>query len=307
MKKLLVLLFFVSGIFQRSIISAQYYNAQTQFTRNEILLNPAYAGSKDYFTLSAYSRFQWVGIDGAPATECVSFFGPVPGKNIGLGLSIMNDKIGVTKQQLINFSYAYKIDFDISFLSLGLTVGGKTYSNNYGELTLDSDEDEYFNAASKIYLIPYTGIGVYYQAEDYNVGLSVPIFLEDVLWDNGTDLPTEDQLFYFLSGAYLYRLENGMVVKSGGLVKGAVSSKLQIDVLTTLYINDEWNFGMSYKSLNSVSLHFEYGYKKQLYFSYSYDIATNSMLYSQWGTHEITLLYLIDKRRNQYFINPRYF
>ncbi len=301
---IIICLFSVVGDFY---ISAQYFDAQTQFTRNEILLNPAYAASKEYYTFSGYVRKQWMGIEGSPTTQSVSFFGPVPHKNIGLGMCLLNDQIGVTKQQMINVSYAYKVDFRYSSLSLGLLGGLKFFSNDYSKLLLDSQSDVNFEEYEKAYKIPFFGLGMYFEKKTYSLGLSVPIFLQNVFLQYKMSMPIEDQLFMFFMGSYLYQLNNGWAIKSGVLMKGAMGSSFEIDLMGKVFVNRNLNIGLSYKSLNSICPQVEYGYKSQFYFSFSYDISTTKLIYNQYGTPEVTLTYILDKRSRRYYKNPRYF
>jgi type IX secretion system PorP/SprF family membrane protein len=306
-KKIFITFVIIVIISQIYILKAQYHIAQTQFARNEILLNPAYASSKDYYTFAVNVREQWTGIEGAPSTQSFYAFGPIRNKNIGIGLSIINDKVGVSNQLIFNLSYAYKLYLRNSRLSMGFNVGSKSFSTEFQKLTLDSEIDQKFNIPSDKYLIPYLGAGAYYEKENYSIGLSIPVFLNNTMKNGNVVLPTENRVFFFLSGAYLSKLSNDMVFKTGMLIKGANQSNLQFDLIGTLFINDEWNVGVSYRSLSSASVSVEYGFNKTWYFTYSYDFATSCMLYNQSGTHEFTLTYILDRNKKSYYVNPRYF
>src|SRR5436190_22353458 len=78
--------------------SAQYEPQFTQYMNNEQFINPAYAGSRGFAAASLLYRDQWVGIEGAPRTATFGFHSPFMYNKIGLGLCIMNDRIGVTNQ-----------------------------------------------------------------------------------------------------------------------------------------------------------------------------------------------------------------
>ena len=86
MKKLVLVLLFCStaGFAQQD---AQF----TQYMHNTININPAYAGSRGAMSIFGLYRTQWVGLDGAPETSSFSVNTPV-GNNIGLGVSLINDK-----------------------------------------------------------------------------------------------------------------------------------------------------------------------------------------------------------------------
>jgi type IX secretion system PorP/SprF family membrane protein len=95
MKKLFfaLILLLVSG-FQAN---AQFEPQFTQYMFNEMFINPAYAGSRDQISATLSYRNQWVGLQGAPKTQSASVHGPLMNKKMGLGLTMMNETIGVTR------------------------------------------------------------------------------------------------------------------------------------------------------------------------------------------------------------------
>src|SRR6187399_2281757 len=103
---------------------AQYEPQFTQYLNNELFINPAYAGSRGFAAASMLYRDQWVGIEGAPRTATFGFHSPFMHDKIGLGLSVMNDRIGVSNQTSAFFSYAYHLTAtENSKLSFGLSGG----------------------------------------------------------------------------------------------------------------------------------------------------------------------------------------
>ena len=88
--------------------NAQQDPQYTQYMYNPSNINPAYAGSRGVTSIFALHRTQWVGLDGAPVTSAASIHAPV-GKNVGLGFSFMNDKIGPMDQNMLsgNFYFAH--------------------------------------------------------------------------------------------------------------------------------------------------------------------------------------------------------
>ena len=81
-----------------ALVSFAQQDAQfTQYMYNTININPAYAGSRGALSVFALHRTQWVGLDGAPVTNAVSVNTPFNNSRLGLGVSIINDKIGPTQ------------------------------------------------------------------------------------------------------------------------------------------------------------------------------------------------------------------
>ncbi len=61
MKKLIILAFLISGIHAYAQQDALF----SQYMFNQLVINPAYAGSSDVMNITAVGRKQWV-IDGGP-------------------------------------------------------------------------------------------------------------------------------------------------------------------------------------------------------------------------------------------------
>jgi type IX secretion system PorP/SprF family membrane protein len=65
---------------------------------NGLLINPAYAGSRDALAINLTYRKQWVGFDGAPTTSLMSVHSPIKKRRIGMGLQLWSDRIGVSRE-----------------------------------------------------------------------------------------------------------------------------------------------------------------------------------------------------------------
>src|SRR3954471_22722293 len=88
---------------------AQYDAMFTQYMFNEMFINPAYAGSREAMSATLLHRQQWVNFAGRPVTTSFSLHGPLMDNKMGLGLSVLNESIGVLNRTLIYGSYAYRI------------------------------------------------------------------------------------------------------------------------------------------------------------------------------------------------------
>src|SRR6185295_18441516 len=108
-------------LFAVHMSKAQYDAMFTQYMFNEMYINPAYAGSKEAMSATLLHRQQWVSFKGRPVTTSFSLHGPLQSEKMGLGLSILNEKVGVMTRNLIYASYAYRLKFkNKSTLALGL-------------------------------------------------------------------------------------------------------------------------------------------------------------------------------------------
>ena len=84
---------------------AQY----TQYMYNTTNVNPAYAGSRGVMSIFALHRTQWVGLDGAPVTNAFSINTPLNNSSLGLGVSVVNDRIGPTVENDISADWSYTL------------------------------------------------------------------------------------------------------------------------------------------------------------------------------------------------------
>src|SRR5688572_22273004 len=76
--------------------NAQQDPMYTHYMYNTLSVNPAYAGSRDALTVTGLHRSQWVSFAGASMTQTITVHAPLRNEKIGLGLSLLNDKIGPT-------------------------------------------------------------------------------------------------------------------------------------------------------------------------------------------------------------------
>src|SRR6188508_1673022 len=105
------------------VASAQQDAQYTQYMYNTIVVNPAYAGSRQSMSIFALHRNQWVGVDGAPVTNSFSINTPLSERKVGLGLSVVNDKIGISTENNIAADFSYTIPASERYkLSFGLKV-----------------------------------------------------------------------------------------------------------------------------------------------------------------------------------------
>src|SRR3954468_23378393 len=104
LKKITAVLVLSSGSL---ILSAQQAPMYTHYMYNTLVINPGYAGSRDALTVTALHRSQWSDFKGSPSTQTLTMHAPMRNQHIGLGLSVMNDKIGPTNNTSIKADFAY--------------------------------------------------------------------------------------------------------------------------------------------------------------------------------------------------------
>ena len=75
-------------------------------------------------SLTGLVREQWVGIEGAPSTQSFNAHTPLRNNKIGVGMSLINDKIGVSNKLNLYGSGSYRLKLSESMnLQFGLQAG----------------------------------------------------------------------------------------------------------------------------------------------------------------------------------------
>jgi type IX secretion system PorP/SprF family membrane protein len=186
---------------------AQYEPQFTQYMNNEMFINPAYAGTRGNLAATMLYRYQWVGIEGSPRTATFAVHSPFMYNKIGVGLCIMNDKIGVTNQTGVFANYAYHLQTsEKGTLSFGLQGGVINVKENLLDLVTIEENDPEFSQNIPNKLMPNFGYGMYYHTQKFYAGVSIPRFLEnkvDPLSLKGYNNLNMHNWHYYLYSAYV--------------------------------------------------------------------------------------------------------
>lgn len=299
MKKLFIL---VVLLFSIAKVNAQQEILVSQYLFTPYLINPALGGVNKYFTGSFMNRSQWVGFAGAPVSNAVTVEGALPDEKMGVGLKIANDRIGKTNQTDIIGSYSYHLKLDNKDqLSFGATAGFSNYNNDLSSGNYWDANDNIINNSKTSVWIPKFGLGAFYLAKDYYVGLSVPTLLD---YDKH-NLYNLKRHFY-LHGGYNYDIDAQWVLKPSALIKFAPKAPLQTDLNCRITYNSLITGGLSYRFSNfkngsAFVIMAEYQANKNFRVGYAYDMGFAKVSkglrigrYSN-GTHEIVAAYSLVK------------
>ena len=299
--KYFLLVFLVVGCVGR--LFSQQQAMYTQYMFNGLAINPAYAGSHESISLTAISRFQWLDIEGAPETHTVSAHSPIPGKNIGIGLVFSNDKIGVTTQNSVYFSYSYKIDLSLFKLSMGLQAGFNDFVNNYQDLGVNDPNLQ----GSFRRLNPNFGVGLFASSDKFYAGLSIPTALKrKMTFDENAEISVTELPHIYLTGGYVFDVNPLVKIKPSMLLKTVVGAPMEVDINANLILDDKVWVGVSYRSFDAISALLDFQINPQFRVGYAYDFTVSELRKSTTGSHEIMLLCRLvsDKKR---IVTPRYF
>ena len=281
----------------------------TQYMFNEMYINPAYAGSRENVSVTGLMREQWVGLDGAPSTQTLSAHAPILGKKVGIGLTFLNETIGVSKRTGFNLNGAYRIPMDRNTLSFGLQLGMNSISENLLDLGLASDNQFQLNTGKQ--LAPNFGFGTYYLAPKWYVGLSIPRMIQnrlDVTSGTGNvqnKLNVQDW-HYFLTAGSIHSLATDVKLKPAIMLKAVNGAPMELDLSCNVLLRDFIWGGLAYRTGDALSFLAGAQLTKQLRLGYSYDFSTSELKDFNSGSHELMLGYDFSFDKNK-IISPRYF
>jgi type IX secretion system PorP/SprF family membrane protein len=298
---LLGLVFLVNASGQHSPLTSQYLF-------NGLVINPAYAGSRDAMAINLTHRQQWVGFEGAPVTQTLSIHSPVAKRKIGLGLMILNDRIGVSQQTGVFTSYAYRIRTAKGKLSLGLGAGATLLRANWTDVALQQPNDQVFSADTQHGLRPNFSAGTYYYTKTWFFGASLPfVLLHQYNPEASGYVLREAELDAqpMLTGGALFVLTRSMKLKPSTLLRYRPESGLQMDLSANLILQDKVWFGASYRSGDAVSGSINVLPTAQWRLGYAYDLGVSALRTYHHGTHELMVQYEFGYRIR--VKDPRYF
>ena len=304
--KLYFLLFLIS-----SICRSQQESNFSYYMFNHQAINPAYTGSRGITNLTSVIRSQWVGLEGAPETQTITFGKSINSKNLGYGVSVLNDKIGPISSSRVAIDLAYHLQINSSYLSIGIKTGFNNFNFDQNVIQTTTPNDLSFTFDDEGEFLPNIGFGFYYHSPSWYAGFSVPWFIENESFNI--------QRHYFGIIGGLVRISNSFEAKPSLLVKKTKGSTFTYDFsFLFLYKTLFWvgpqtrsnlkkgvpsnEFGGGFGIIAGVNLN------KNVSIGYSYNTsALGNLITTNHSTHEIMLRFDLIPALKNILRSPRIF
>ncbi|MFY0254176.1 type IX secretion system membrane protein PorP/SprF [Chitinophaga sp. 30R24] len=331
----LMLLWLISGMLLIPELMKAQQNLQfSQYVFNMLSVNPAYAGYKEDLYASAIYRKQWVDFPGAPQTANVSVDGALNASRdnrVGLGFQVMYDKLGPQDATSMYGMYAYRIPLNEDGdkrLCLGVGAGVTQYAIDGNALQYNDLNDPAIPLGRATTWVPDARFGVYYYTSRFYVGASMmdlfSLYTDDsrYYW-KGYEYKTirKTQHLYVNAGA-VFGLSDQVKFKPSLLVKEDFRGPTNLDLTALFYIADRLWLGASYRTgvklwskpalasdleqLDAACALVQFNITEQIRVGYSYDLTISKMASYQSGSHEISIGFLFQGKK-QRVLSPRYF
>ncbi len=284
----------------------------THYMFNTQTVNPAYAGSRQAFTVTTLHRSQWESyFPGNPVTQSLTLHTPLRNENIGIGLAFYNDKLGPERTSSLYADFAYSVRLtEASKLSFGLKGGVSMHAINFNDLTPDQQDDPAIRNNEQSLWLPNFGFGLYYSREKFYAGFSIPRLMEENFIDNSLIGGAKFALqrhYYFIAGT-IFNISEDVALKPTTYVKMTKGAPIELDLTTSFYFYDRFIVGAMFRTRDAIGALVGFKINDQWTLGYSYDWSIlNRIPNNNFGSHEIVLRYdfiFLDSHRVR---SPRYF
>ncbi len=274
---------------------AQDYPQFSQHVGLQGMINPAYNGSRETYSALLVSRTSWAN---AINTHGFNAHAPLPVKNLGGGLVVMQDNSGLYSNLYLSaaLSYAVNLSSDLK-LAMGLQGGLVRQQvdnafNNAGagaDVILDNNFGQTNNRLT-------AGLGFYLYSSRYFVGLAMP----DVL-PEGTDVGDSfyNSIPLMLYGGYVFDVVDDIKIKPTVFTKMSTSTPLVFEFGVNAFYKEFLNVGVATRTYPFSTLVFsvEVQVIEDLFVGYSYDLSLAGTSGVKSGAHEITLRFDVPAKR----------
>jgi type IX secretion system PorP/SprF family membrane protein len=314
-KKILITL--IGGIVTLSAWAQQDASFSMYFF-NPMYYNPAYAGSRGDISGTLVHRSQWVGVEGAPATQSVNVHGMIPDKRLGLGLQVYNDVIGPIKNTSFQLAVAYHLPVGKeTTLSFGLQGSLNSLRIAFNQIKFDDQSDQSFINNNSSALVPDASAGLYLYNPRFYAALSSTHLLQPKF--GLANMPSATPAMYFRN----YYLTSGLVVKLNDKVNFRPSVMLSYTQAAPVNIGVNASFifyqklfvGLGTRLSSRIAIPglddqliamVEYEIGNFMRVGYAFDVYLNPIGRNTFGTHEIMLGWDLNLTKTK-MTSPRFF
>ena len=302
------------------LLVAQQDEQFTQFMYHKLGFNPAYAGMQETPTFTALVRQQWLGLEGAPQSQLLTFNMPLTASGIGLGANVSRHSIGATERLTADISYCYRFNLGRGGrMGIGLSSSVRMLRINFDETesTQPRDGDPAIPAGMQSKMVPNFGAGIYYSNQTFYVGFSAPRLLTNNIdfAEEGTVISREVP-HYYLMGGILVRLGGKVQMQAQAFLKNVGGAPFDADINLNFIFSETVYSGVSYRLGGSSStgvgeagsLLLGMQFSDRFMFGLSYDMTLSELRSYSSGSMEVVVRYGIGGRsRGDEILSPRFF
>ncbi|MBK6901502.1 MAG: type IX secretion system membrane protein PorP/SprF [Saprospirales bacterium] len=302
-----------------SLAFAQQEAHNTQFMYYKLGYNPGFAGAREAPCITAIYRNQWLGIEGAPQMQVLTFNMPLLNQRVGVGVNLSRQSVGITELITFDGIYSYRFPLWRGYLGIGIQGSIRSLSIDFQDERLHGTQPLEIDPAvpdlsQRRFLFNF-GTGMYYQGEKFYLGLSAPRLLPNNIdfAESQQTLSREVQHVYLMGGVSIQAGEN-VRFQPQTLVKFVPNAPIDADVNLSAIFTERYIAGLTYRLGGSstgfgesVDILLAAQISKMLFLGFSYDITLSELRDFNTGSMEVLLRVCFGKAEGEDIVNPRFF
>ncbi len=248
----------------------------TLYNFNMNIINPAYAGSSDAKEIRIGYRSQWIGVSDAPNTQAISYTTPLR-NNLGLGISVVRDKVFVLQETDIALDLSYKLKVSETHDVYFGVKGGASVINIDLNRAGATAGDPLF-AENQSFVNAQFGAGMYLKHDDFYVSISSPNFLNGKRYVKQGNAPKAavDNLHMYYGMGYHFKLKEDLVLTPGIMYRNTDGAPSSTDISATVAYN-KIQAGMNYRVDEMYSIFTMFNIIENIQFGAAYDFTTSKI------------------------------
>ncbi|MCH8318171.1 MAG: type IX secretion system membrane protein PorP/SprF [Bacteroidetes bacterium] len=304
MKKYIVILLIFN--LQSSIFNLQLKAQQdlqvSHYMFNSMYLNPGYAGIEGVPGLTFIWREQWAFYDasfddgGSPSTQAFTFNTPVP-KIGGVGIQVVNDRLGPMSNFEIQLSYSYNLELTTGKLGFGVRTG--MFSRTIGRFNYrpNDEPDPVIPDHKETQIKPDMAFGTWFKdkSDRYYGGVAINHLLQPK-FDFGKPDTVDSKLKPHLNvtGGYNYQLNYELTITPSFIFKTDFNT-ISYEINVMGMYNDQYWGGLAYRQQDAFTILAGISFLKDnaLRTGYSFDLTIIGAKAKKPTSHEIMLAYTL--------------
>ncbi|MDR2835999.1 MAG: type IX secretion system membrane protein PorP/SprF [Bacteroidales bacterium] len=305
MKKLILIIIFFGIATSYMFAQADAHFSLFEYSQN--IVNPGAAGANDAFCFTTSHRQQWVGYgggEGRPISTLFSFDMPLNAIKSGLGIAVLQDKLGFQSDIQLKLNYAYRLKVgDVGILGIGLGLGMVNRSiNPEWETSASFNNGQVYDDPALPHMENITvfdmNFGITLYGKDFWAGLSSTHLTGPKMTYNVEAVSRLVQHIYLMGGYTLHLPNPSFDIIASGMLQTDRFSKAEFQINAKFMYEKKFWAGISGRLdaiVPMVGVHLPLG-PGAISFAYCYDIKLNKIGAS--GSHELMARYCFNLERN---------
>ncbi len=263
---------------------------------NKVHQNPAFAGLQDEICVNIMNRQQWVGLEGAPQSTVITANTPISlfGTNSGVGISVLDDRIGFEKTFGAKLDYSYIHSLRAGRLSIGLKLGmfNKSFEGTWK--TPDGTifpNDPVLPQEKAQDLVFDMGFGAVYMLNNFYFGVSALHLTEPKFKFSNENNVSYLRRHYFITTGYKLDIASSPIELSPNLLVQFDEASPQFVLSINATYNKKFWGGVTYRTMSELEANLGIELFNGIKIGYSYGTSLSKMISTNEGSHEVMIGY----------------